>query len=127
VELKGLRVHLGEPVQVTAQLGYQMSWAKGASQASQWAPQGPYWAFTHAVPTLARFPHGELIVTYALDPDTVDNPINVSGFQISKDGGKTWGPRSTVIMEHANLIFFPAGGKRVDGHPGISLSADPWG
>lgn len=95
--LKGLDVRLGEPVEVTAQIGWHMIW-----------PHHDTWAFIHLTPLIARFPDGELIVTYTLDPDTYDNPVYISGFQISKDGGEHWGLRYSVIMQHMTMILIPA-------------------
>jgi hypothetical protein len=102
-KLKGLRVRLGQPVQVTAQLGWQMrtAYTKKTTYPTE------EWAFVHAVSTMASFPKGELIVTYTMVPDTNDNPFNLSGFQISRDAGETWGPRSTIIAEHQSMIYVP--------------------
>lgn len=97
MELKGLRVSLGEPVQVTAQVAWHMIW-----------PQHDTWSFINATPLMARFPDGNLIVTYPLDPDTHDNPVYSTGFQISKDDGAHWGIRYSVIMQHMTMIFIPA-------------------
>lgn len=96
IKLRGLTIRLGEPVEVTAQTGWHMSW-----------PHYDLWSFVHLTPMMARFPDGELIVTYALDPDTQANPAFLSGFQISKDGGTHWGLRYSVIMQHIPMIFIP--------------------
>ncbi|MGH9344911.1 MAG: sialidase family protein, partial [Terriglobia bacterium] len=96
VRLKGLTVRLGDPVEITSQIGWHMNW-----------PQHNTWSFVHLTPIAARFPNGELIVTYTLDPDTQANPIFLSGFQMSKDGGEHWGLRYGVIMQHIPMIFIP--------------------
>jgi hypothetical protein len=97
IDLQGLRVWLGQPVQVTAQLGWKIGWPQ-----YEWEH-----AFTHLTPTMARFPKGELIATYTLDSDTQTNPVFASGFQISKDGGAHWGRRYSMLMQHINMIFIP--------------------
>jgi len=107
VKVKGLRVSLGQPVQVTAQLGYRLRGELGTAPSPELAWRD--WAFIHAVPQLAKFPGGELIVTYTMVPDTNANPFEISGHQISRDGGKTWGPRSTIIMEHQPMVFVADG------------------
>ncbi len=106
VKLTGLTVRLGEPVEVTSQIGWRMIW-----------PHYDTWSFVHLTPMMARFPGGELIVTYALDPDTQANPVFISGFQISKDGGEHWGLRYSVVMQHIPMIFIQ--------QPGDSLMALP--
>ncbi len=83
VNLDGVKVRLGKPIQVTEAIGH--AW----------------------FPTLARFSTGELIVTYALTPDTNQAAMFVSGFQISRDGGKTWGHRYDVIPEFGSTILLP--------------------
>ena len=97
VTVEGLRVRLGQPVQVTAQIGWEVGWPQFMGKH----------AFTHLTPALARFPQGELIGTYTLDPDTQSNPVFVSGFQISKDGGAHWGRRYSLLMQHIAVIFLP--------------------
>ena len=94
IKLKGLRVRLGSPVQVAAQL----AWQEG--------PEGR-WAFNHTTPSMARFPTGELLVTYTMVTDYNDNPRNLSGLQFSGDGGKTWGPRHDFLAEHQPMIYVP--------------------
>jgi hypothetical protein len=61
----------------------------------------------HLTPFMAKFPKGELIVTYTLDPDTLTKPVTLSGFQISRDGGEHWGRRYGVLMQHIPMIFVP--------------------
>lgn len=100
VDLERVRVWLGQPVQITAQLGWQMSWTGHD-------PVDPQWAFIHLTPFLARFPKGNLIATYALDTDSNDNPLTISGYQISKDGGAHWGRRYSVLMQHEEMVFIP--------------------
>jgi hypothetical protein len=56
---------------------------------------------------MAKFPKGELITTYTLDPDTQHNPFFLSAFQISTDSGATWGTRYGVLMQHIPMIFIP--------------------
>ena len=111
VDLKGLRVWLGEPVQVTEVLGWNQSGpvyekydARGKSPK---APGGSAWAAIHLTPYMARFPKGNLIITYALDPDWYANPVSVSGFQISRDAGEHWGRRYSLIMQHMTMTFLP--------------------
>jgi hypothetical protein len=83
VKLKGVRVRLGQPIQVTESHGYAY------------------------IPTIAKFPSGELIITYSLVADTNENPAYVGAFQISSDGGKTWGQRYDVLPEHQPMIYVP--------------------
>lgn len=97
VDLKGLRVWLGQPVQVTAQIGWKMSWPQVKET----------YSFIHLTPFLAKFPSGQLIGIYTLDPDTQANPVFASGFQISKDGGAHWGRRYSMIMQHISVFFVP--------------------
>ena len=94
IKLKGLRVRLGQPIQVAAQL----AWKEG--------PEGR-WAFNHTTPTMARFPTGELLVTYTMVTDYNDNPRNLSGLQFSLDDGKTWGERHDFLAEHQPMIYVP--------------------
>jgi hypothetical protein len=96
VKLEGLSVRLDEPIQVTAQAGWHM---KGSNFDG--------YSFIHLTPMLARFPKGELIATYALDPDTQRNPFFLSAFQLSKDGGERWGTRYGILMQHIPMIFVP--------------------
>ncbi|MGH9345576.1 MAG: sialidase family protein [Terriglobia bacterium] len=103
--MKGLRVWLGNPVQVTAQLGWTQS---GLPYELVNPPQGAVaLAFVHLTPYLAKFPNGDLIVTYTLDPDRSANPVTVSGFQISHDGGEHWGRRYSLLMQHMTMTFVP--------------------
>ena len=83
VKLQGLTVGLGEPIQVTDTFGH--AW----------------------FPTLAKFPSGELMVTYAVSPDSNANAFSVLAFQISKDGGQSWGHRYDIIPEIQPAIFVP--------------------
>ena len=88
-------VWLGQPIPFAAQTGWQSS-----------GPNVPVgWSYVHLTPFLAKFPHGELIVTYALDPDTLNKPLILSGFQISRDGGSHWGQRYGALMQHIPMIF----------------------
>jgi len=97
VDLNGLTVRAGTPVEVTSQLGWHIFWSK-------W----DRWVFTHLTPFLARFPNGDLIATYTMDPDTQQNPQFSSAYQISHDGGRTWGMRYSTLMQHIPMIFIPA-------------------
>ena len=63
VDLNGIRLRVGNPVEVTSQLGWHISGLK-------W----DRWTFVHLTPFLARFPNGDLLATYAMDPDTQQNP-----------------------------------------------------
>ena len=96
VKLNGLTVRLGDPIQVTAQLGWKTS-----------ADIYDWYSFIHVTPTMARFPNGELIAAYPLDPDSQNNPAFLSAFQISKDGGAHWGTRYSVLMQHIPMIYVP--------------------
>lgn len=97
LDLNGLRVWLGQPVQLTAQVGWQMSWPGFKD----------VYSFTHLTPFMAKFPKGELIGIYTLDPDTQSNPVFASGFQISNDGGAHWGRRYSMLMQHVSVVFVP--------------------
>ena len=97
VDLQGLHVWLGQPVQVTAQVGWEMSWPQHQDAH----------AFIHLTPFIAKFPNGNLIGIYTLDPDTQSNPVFASGFQISKDGGAHWGRRYSMLMQHISVLFVP--------------------
>ncbi len=99
VELPGVRVWLGTPVQVTAQIGWKMEWPHVKDE--------PDWSFIHLTPSLARFPGGNLVAAYALDPDTDDNPFFNSAVQFSRDGGAHWGRRYNLVMQHNPMIFLP--------------------
>lgn len=84
VSLPGVKVRLGRPIQVTASHGRAY------------------------IPTIARFSGGELIVSYSLVADTNENPANVRAFQISHDGGRTWGRNYEVLPEHQPMIYVPS-------------------
>ena len=83
VKLQGLTVRLGQPIQVTDTIGH--AW----------------------FPTLAKFPSGELMVTYAVAADSNANPYSVRGFQISRDGGQSWGHRYDIITDLQPAIYVP--------------------
>ena len=108
IRLEGLTVRLGRPIEVTKQIGWGMEWAHNQGE--------PSWSFIHLTPYMDRFPDGNLIVTYAMDPDTQVNPICLSAFQISKDQGRSWGRRYTVVMQH-NPAHLRAGKKRFAPRP----------
>lgn len=114
IELNHLTVRLGKPVEVTAQIGWHMRWLSHQA-----------WSFVHLTPMMARFPAGELIVTYALDPDTQDNPVFLSGYQISKDGGEQWGLRYSVLMQHIPMIFIPGPDDSLTALPSEMMEASP--
>ncbi len=99
VTLDGLHVWLGQPVEVTKQIGWGQEWVHSQAE--------PSYSFIHLTPYMDRFPNGNLIVTYAMDPDTQVNPICLSAFQISSDAGRHWGRRYTTVMQHNPLIFIP--------------------
>ena len=83
VSLPGGKVRLGRPIQVTESHGRAY------------------------IPTIARFSGGGLICSYSLVADTNENPANVRSFQISHDGGRTWGRRYEVLPEHQPMIYVP--------------------
>ena len=41
-------------------------------------------------PSIRKFPTGELMVAYGLNPDSGENLVNVTGISLSKDKGATW-------------------------------------
>ncbi len=92
IQLPGLRLKFGRPVQIAAQL----AWEEGPNHR---------WVMNHPVPSAARFPTGELLVSYSLVSDYNDNPRNVSGLQFSTDLGQTWGRRYDFIGEHQAMIY----------------------
>lgn len=112
VKLDGLQVRLGRPIQVTA----QRAWQSGAD--------GP-WAFIHPVPAIAKFPTGELLVTYSLTADTNEEPTYLSAFQVSRDGGKTWGHRYDLIPDHQPWIYLPRADGSLLAIPSHFYQADP--
>ncbi len=112
IRLPGLRLKIGRPVQVAAQL----AWEEGPNHR---------WVMNHPVPSAARFPTGELMVTYALDSDYNDNPRNVSGVQFSTDGGQTWGKRYNFLGEHQALIYTPEPDGALQGIPAYLFRARP--
>lgn len=81
IKLHGLNVHLGEPWQVAENVGH--GW----------------------FPYLAQFPTGELLLTYSLASDSNENSFDVSGFQLSTDGGKHWSMRYDMLPEHQPMIY----------------------
>ena len=70
--LADLTVHLGAPIEAMASVGH--GW----------------------FPSLARFPTGELLLAYSLAADTNENHVDLSGYQVSADGGHTWTPRYKI-------------------------------
>lgn len=94
VKLDGVRVRFGEPVQVAARL----AWEEGPNHR---------WVMNHPVPSMTRFPNGELMVSYSLVSDYYDNPRNFSGVQFSTDQGRTWGRRLDFVAEHQAMVFAP--------------------
>ncbi len=76
-------VHLGEPIPVMESVGH--GWFPG----------------------LAHFPTGELLLTYSLAADTNENQFDLSGYQVSADGGHSWTPRYDILPEHQPMIYVP--------------------
>lgn len=99
VGLSGLRVWLGKPIQVTAQIGWGTTWAHSERPVA--------WCFTRLAPFLAKFPRGNVIATYVMDSDSNEDPFFLSGFQISKDGGAHWGRRYGTLIQHISMVFIP--------------------
>src|SRR5580704_5829087 len=62
VDLNGLRVWLGKPVQVTAQVGWGTTWAHSERPTA--------WCCTRLAPFLAKVPKGNVIATYIMDSDS---------------------------------------------------------
>ncbi|MEZ4865094.1 MAG: sialidase family protein [Caldilineaceae bacterium] len=83
LQVNGVSVHLGEPIPVMESVGH--GW----------------------FPALARFPTGELLLTYSLAADTNENHFDLSGYQVSADGGHSWTPRYDIIPEHQPMIYLP--------------------
>ncbi|MEZ4731384.1 MAG: sialidase family protein [Caldilineaceae bacterium] len=83
ISLHGLTVHLGEPRQAMESIGH--GW----------------------FPSLAHFPTGELLLAYSLAADTNENQVDLSGYQVSSDGGHTWTPRYDILPEHQPMIYVP--------------------
>ena len=129
VDMKGLRVWIGHPTQVTAQLGWQQSGPPYDKYDWNGEPAkvrgSSAWASVHLTPYMARFPHGELLVTYALDPDTYSNPVTVSAFQISKDDGRHWGRRYSLLMQHMTMMFVPKAPNSLLALPSEMFQATP--
>ena len=94
VKLAGLTLRFGEPVQIAAQL----AWEEGPNHR---------WVMNHPVPSAARFPTGELLVSYSMVSDYGDNPRNFSGVQFSSDQGRTWSERYDFLAEHQAMVFTP--------------------
>ncbi|MDB6169550.1 MAG: hypothetical protein JWM88_2414 [Verrucomicrobia bacterium] len=112
VKLAGLRVRIGEPIQVAAQL----AWEEGPNHR---------WVMNHPVPSMARFPSGEILVSYSLVSDYNDNPRNFSGLQLSKDGGKTWSRRLDFVAEHQAMIYTPVADSSLLGIPAYLYATSP--
>jgi hypothetical protein len=112
VKLDGLRVRFGEPVQVAARL----AWEEGPNHR---------WVMNHPVPSMARFPKGELLISYSLVSDYYDNPRNFSGVQLSIDQGKTWGRRLDFLAEHQALVYAPEADDSLLGIPAYLYPQTP--
>lgn len=113
IEREGVRIRLGRPIQVTSQLPWQVRVMGQEKVDSGGWDMG--WAFLHPVPCIARFPGGELMVTYSLVPDTNANPMDITGLQISRDGGKTWGRRHTILPGRPGIgLWFSTDGRGKD-------------
>lgn len=83
IQLDGLQVYLGEPLSVVESVNF--GWFPG----------------------LARFPTGELLLTYSLTPDTNENTIDISGVMFSSDNGQSWSQRYDILPEHQPMIYIP--------------------
>ena len=112
VKLDGLRVRFGEPVQVAARL----AWEEGPNHR---------WVMNHPVPSMTRFPNGELMVSYSLVSDYYDNPRNFSGVQFSTDQGRTWGRRLDFVAEHQAMVFAPEADNSLLGIPAYLYPLTP--
>lgn len=112
IQLEGLRVRFGAPVQVAAQL----AWEEGPNRR---------WVMNHPVPSMTRFPNGELMVSYSLVSDYYDNPRNFSGVQFSSDEGRTWSRRLDFVAEHQAMVFAPEPDNSLLGIPAYLYPAAP--
>jgi hypothetical protein len=83
VKLNGLIVYLGEPIQVMESAGHR------------------------GYPSLAQFSTGELLLAYSLVADTNENHFDLSGYQVSADGGHSWTLRYDSLPEHQQMIYVP--------------------
>ncbi|MBX3010003.1 MAG: exo-alpha-sialidase [Caldilineaceae bacterium] len=83
IHLDGIQIHLGEPIPVVEAINH--GWFPG----------------------LARFPTGELLLTYSLTSDTNENTLDISGVMFSRDGGQHWTQRYDIVPEHQPMIFLP--------------------
>jgi hypothetical protein len=101
VRLQRLTVRLGQPIEVTQTTG--RAW----------------------FPTLAKFPSGELMVTYSLVADTNENPTYLRAFQVSRDGGRSWGHRNDLIPDHQPWIYVPRDDGSLLAIPSHFYQADP--
>ena len=102
-DLNGLRVWMGIPVRVTSQLGWQtVLWPFEAKDSRG--------TFIQETPALAKFPDSHLKSSlYPMDADYYDNPVSLSAFQISRDGGRhcQGAVASSVLMHHNPMIYIP--------------------
>ena len=69
------------------------------------------------MPSMTRFPNGELMVSYSLVSDYYDNPRNFSGVQFSSDQGRTWGRRHDFVAEHQAMVYAPEADNSLLGIP----------
>jgi len=83
IKLNGVTVQIGEPLQAMESVGH--AW----------------------FPSLAQFPSGELLLAYSLAADSNENQFDLSGYQISADGGHSWTPRYDIVPEHQPMIYVP--------------------
>jgi len=83
IKLNGVTVQIGEPLQAMESIGH--AW----------------------FPSLAQFPSGELLLAYSLAADSNENQFDLSGYQISADGGHNWTPRYDIVPEHQPMIYVP--------------------
>ena len=91
VDLKGLKIWLGKPVLVASQISWATSWPGEDGRIKT--------EYVHPFPVLGKFPRGELIAGYSLVPDVDDDPVMLSGYQISADGGIHWDRRQSVLSQ----------------------------
>ena len=62
-----------------------------------------------------------LMVTYAVSADSNSNPFSVRAFQISRNGGRSWGHRYDPHPRPSTIHFRTSGRWISTGHPGPPL------
>ncbi len=65
------------------------------------------------------------MVTYSLVADTNENPTYLTAFQISRDGGRSWGHRNDLIPDHQPWIYLPRDDGSLLAIPSHFYQADP--